>query len=323
MENRVRYRKLPGHRRGFVRGASLWLGPDHILSVKSMRFREEYKRFHLRDIQSIVVARKPRYHFSTRAAAIVVLWGIAYLLAERLGGIWGPTVLKAGPLLVLLWIFVSHKRSCVCRIRTAVSAEELPSIYRTWTAERFLAQVTPRIAEAQGTLEPGWTSALENVAPPAAPLESVRPETTDAKPRVRTALSDIFLATLFADAIATWLALHSTRRGMAWVTLAFNLLEIAGAIGILVQRHRRVLRAGMQRLALATLLSLGLLYYVRPLAVGVAAGINAGNSRKAPLFDVSSMGGSGPRILWEIDSALTAALGLAGVAIVLFSKPDR
>src|SRR3989442_15718054 len=73
------YRKLPGHRRGILRGASVWMGPDHLLAVRSMRLREEYKRFYLRDVQAIAVARKPRYHISTRAIVIGVLWLSAYL----------------------------------------------------------------------------------------------------------------------------------------------------------------------------------------------------------------------------------------------------
>jgi hypothetical protein len=40
-----RYRKLPGHRRGFISSASLWTGTDHLLSVKSDRLHEDYKRF--------------------------------------------------------------------------------------------------------------------------------------------------------------------------------------------------------------------------------------------------------------------------------------
>ena len=30
---RIRYSKLPGHRRGLINGSSLWLGPDHLLLV--------------------------------------------------------------------------------------------------------------------------------------------------------------------------------------------------------------------------------------------------------------------------------------------------
>jgi len=66
----VRYQKLPGHRRGFLRGSSLWLAPDHLLLVKSLRFREEYQRFYFRDIQSIGIADGPRFHLSTRSAFV-------------------------------------------------------------------------------------------------------------------------------------------------------------------------------------------------------------------------------------------------------------
>src|SRR5580704_19652177 len=76
---RERYRKLPGQRRGILRGATLWLGSDHLLSIKSLRFREEYKRFHLRDVQAIVVARVPRFHLSTRAMGIACLWVAVFL----------------------------------------------------------------------------------------------------------------------------------------------------------------------------------------------------------------------------------------------------
>ena len=86
------YRKLPGHRRGFLRGASLWLGSDHLLSVKSLRFREEYKRFYLRDVQAIVVAQCPRFHLSTRSSAIACLW-VAVFLSTRLLAAWVPAAL--------------------------------------------------------------------------------------------------------------------------------------------------------------------------------------------------------------------------------------
>ena len=68
-DSRQRYRKLPGRRRGFIFSASLWTGADHLLSVKSTRFQEHYKRFYFRDIQAIVITRVPRFVISTRAVA--------------------------------------------------------------------------------------------------------------------------------------------------------------------------------------------------------------------------------------------------------------
>jgi hypothetical protein len=157
----ARYRKLPGRRRGFIRGASVWMGELHLLSVRSMRFREEYKRFHLGDVQAIVVASAPRFHISTRAFGIALLLLISYpILRGRAPGAL-PVLWIVAALAVVAWVSVSAWFSCRCRIHTAVSSDELPSVYRTWTARRFLARVEPRIVAVQGVVEGGWAEAAE------------------------------------------------------------------------------------------------------------------------------------------------------------------
>jgi hypothetical protein len=147
------YKKMPGRRRGFIKGSSLWMGDDHLLLVRSMRFREEYKRFHLRDVQAVAVARAPRFHISTPMFGLVILYAIAYavvrgFLARELPFLWA-----AAAILVASWVYISAWCSCRCRIYTAVSSDELPSVYRTWTARRFLARLEPRIAEVQGAVQ--------------------------------------------------------------------------------------------------------------------------------------------------------------------------
>src|SRR5580704_15159324 len=78
------YRKLPGRRRGFIQKSSVWAGPDHLLLVRGSRFRDEYKRFYYRDVQAIAVARAPRFHISTRAAAIAFACWVAAALVQIL-----------------------------------------------------------------------------------------------------------------------------------------------------------------------------------------------------------------------------------------------
>ncbi len=152
MVDRIRYRKLPGHRRGFVRGSSAWLGPDYLLAVNAMRFREEYKRYYFRDIQAIIVARRPRFHLSTRAAPIGFLWLIAFFISYRSPQV--PALVgAAGIMLVGMWLYISTACSCTFRIYTAVSGDPLPSVYRTWVARQFLRAIEPQISAAQGTLE--------------------------------------------------------------------------------------------------------------------------------------------------------------------------
>jgi hypothetical protein len=319
---RIRYRKLPGHRRGFVRGASLWLGHDHLLSVRSMRVREEYKRFHLRDVQAIAVARAPRFHISTRSLLVGGLWLLAYLFLRNRGP-WAPAVLWTAALcLVGAWLYVSSLCSCRCRIYTAVSADELTSVYRTWTARRLLAQLGPRILELQGVLEGNWAEALEgkNIGPgynAGAVSAGGPPSTRPPAPRTRNVVTDIFLATLFADALVNALTLHNSARVIAWVLFALNIAEVGGAILIFIQHYRKILRVGMQRLAIATLVTLGVLYYVRPLLAGIAAGMS---HTQPAVVDATTIMQS--VIFREVDTVATAILGIAGLIIILLS-PDE
>ncbi len=166
---RVQYKKLPGRRRGILRGASVWLGPDHLLLIRSWRFREEYKRYYLGDIQSIAVAAAPRFHLSTRSIGIAILWIIAISIATARGISWEVDSLwVVAAALVGAWIYISASCSCICRIYTAVSGDDLPSVYRSWTARKFIQRVQPMIAAAQGPLDEDWPEAVEarRIGPP-------------------------------------------------------------------------------------------------------------------------------------------------------------
>ena len=331
---RERYRKLPGHRRGFLRGASLWLGGDHLLSVKSLRFREEYKRFYLRDVQAIVIANVPRFHLSTRSAVIAWLWIVAFSIARNRQpwletGLW---IIAA--LLVGAWFYLSYALSCRCRIYTAVSRDELPSIYRTWTARKFLAELEPRISQVQGKLEGDWAEAVENrkIGPtglstevPGAAILAPSSESPNAEAeplirpaaRARTIVSDIFVASLFADALLNIGTLHSMTRTIQWVWYGLAFIQVSGAILIFLQYHRGILKAGMQKLAIATLIVMGGAYYLRQLMTGLSG------ATKNMLQDPAALAKMpGYIVVREVDAALCLVLGVIGVALVLMTSDD-
>ena len=324
MADRVFYRKLPGHRHGFFRGSSVWLGPDHLLLVKSMRFREEYKRYQLRDIQAIAIARRPRFHISTRAFGLAILWLIAYFSVLRIPRgttlLWGVAIGLVGA-----WLYVSAARSCTCRIYTAVSRDELPSVYRTWVASRFLRAVEAEIAAVQGVMEGAWTDAIGNqdvgpreTAPPeSSQLEVDRVPASSAAPSVHAASYYFLVATLFLDGLSHGLARYHR---VLWTPLFYNLLAllvIVGAIFVLVQYHRRSVRPAQQKLAIAVLIAMGLVYYVRLTVVGALAGARAAVEKKAVSIDYTG----GP-IPGEIEMGITLVLGLVGLAI-LFAGRSR
>ncbi|HEX7359161.1 MAG TPA: hypothetical protein VF283_01590 [Bryobacteraceae bacterium] len=158
------YTKLPGTLRGFVRRASLWEGPDHLLSVTGTRFAEEYRRFYYRDIESIVSQKCAR-------AGSFGLWIVHVLACVVLGSIaaaspfpWSLGILACFLLLVLIFRLIGCLRySCRCYIQTAVSRKELPSLLRTWSTEKALKRIRSRIEEAQGALPEEVGSLQEEV----------------------------------------------------------------------------------------------------------------------------------------------------------------
>ena len=273
-ESSPRYHKLPGRRRGFISSASLWTGADHLLSVKSDRLQEDYKRFYFRDIQAIVVTKVPRFLISTRAVALGALLLIAVLIARgRMPGLTvGLWLLAAG--LMACWIYVSAAHSCTCRLYTAVSREDLPSLYRTWTARKVVADLERRIAQAQGVFIESWADAAELCSPgPPDPPGHAATGRRPADRRSRTLASDLFLASLFADAIATSLEIGSPSAVLTALSAGLTALQLAGAIWMFVQHSRGILSTAMQRLAIVTLVFIGGLLYVQAFADSVQAAL--------------------------------------------------
>lgn len=308
-EARERYRKLPGHRRGFVRGASVWLGSDHLLSVKSYRVREEYKRFQLSDVQAIVIASCPRFHISTRSALVALIaWAGSVLAASAVpGGIASGALGAVLFVLFLVWAYVSFKESCRCYILTAVSRDELPSVYRSWTARRFLEALTPRIAEAQGRLEGNWAQVLEGGA--AAPAET-RPETPKAAAPKQYLWSGIFIALMFVSCASMLAMLHSPADLVTWVAEGILAIEVAAVAGMFVQYARGTLPDGMRWMAIAAIVKTGLAYYSGVALMSALSTNGVAFSAKDLLLMPQYL------LLRQIDAWTDLALGVASLIVL-------
>lgn len=323
---RLRYKRLPGRRRGIMRGASVWLGPDHLLLVRSWRFREEYKRFYTGDIQSIAVAEAPRFHISTRSVGIAILWLLAFSIAAARGIDWAEIALwvTAGAL-VITWIYVSAKCSCVCRIYTAVSGDELPSVYRTWTARKFMSRVEPHIAAAQGAIEADWAEAVEarRIGPAEEPSGVVADGAVAAATALRQSegpqwpLAEMFVAIMFADAAVTYFA--RKHRTTALTRLGYGILaiEIGLSVAILILHYRNKLLAGMQKLVIASILVTGAAWYAQPMiqAVYAAGSVRGGRplTGAAPARVAVQTLDIGAHLLW----------GIWGIGILLTRREKR
>jgi hypothetical protein len=282
------YRKLPGRRRGFVFGSSVWLGSDHLLLVKSSRFREEYRRFYFRDIQAIVTAATPRYHISTRSAFIGALWAGALAGA----GASGREALEwiagfIGIVLACLWMYLSGARSCRCRIYTAVSSEELPSLYRDWTVRRFIEVVEPYVTQAQGSIEANWAESVEDrdigalpegrVGLPDAPTSTPPPAPPS---RARTPLTILFVASLVVGGAAVLATLGAPARTARWVLFGFVLLQLGTAVAVMIQNFMGGLPASFRNLAIVTAVAIGAWYYAVQMGSGMAEAYRNSSDKK-------------------------------------------
>jgi hypothetical protein len=308
----------------------MWLGPDHLLLVRSWRFREEYKRFHMSDIQAIAVAAAPRFHISTRALAIAVLWLIAYAPASFLGPWARPAMWVVAAALVVAWIYISAQCSCVCRIYTAVSCDDLPSVYRTWTARKFMSRVEPHIVAAQGAIEGDWVEAIDarSIGPPELAPDTRRPASGTGLQGPGTAgrpapVSEIFVAAMFLDAVFSFAVRNHRTTAATWSGYALLAIEIGLSVAILIQHHRGKLRAGMQKLVIVSILVTGAMWYSRPFIAAVTAvtDVRAGRAKTTPgAVSVAGTPEDTNTMVQNIDIGVHLLLGVAGLAIILTQR---
>jgi hypothetical protein len=321
MADAGRYRKLPGHYRGFIFSATLWSGADHILSVKSNRVQEHYKRFYFRDIQGIIVTRVPRFRLATG----VIVLALVLLTFMLYSATWMPAATMpiglALTVLVGMWVYISVWQSCTCRLYTAVSREDLPSVYRVWTARKLLAALEPQILKAQGSFTESWTEAAEfytlgpgNSIPPGA-----APTGRTVLAHSRTLASDLFVAGLLADSIAVFWGLRGQNPVLTTLSAGFTLVQVGAAVWMLIQRHRGTLAKPMQMLAVIGLLFIGATMYAETIAISFTAAL-----ARTSGFGANSYTQTTVTAIREVYSAGTLLLAVAGVMLSFRSgRPER
>jgi hypothetical protein len=156
------YMRLPGRRLLSPAGKqSLWLGDDHLLSVASTGYTEQYRRFFLRDITAIVVERTKRWvMWNIVLGIIIVSMGSVSAIALAGGGQASGDaaivflVVFIAPSLVMLVVNMVRGPTCTVRIQTHVQASEIGAVGRLRAAEKLLAELAPLILAAQPTTPP-------------------------------------------------------------------------------------------------------------------------------------------------------------------------
>lgn len=145
----ISYRKLPGVAAVPFQRKTLWLGPDHVLSVRTLPFTEHYRRYYFRDIQAIVLTESGSsvaYYLYASAAFLLLMF---LLLGYTWHPFWATLCGLTGAVLLTFGLRVPN---CACYLQTATGVVRLPSLGRVRAARKALAIMKPAIEGAQGRL---------------------------------------------------------------------------------------------------------------------------------------------------------------------------
>jgi hypothetical protein len=258
------WRKLPAWH-GLFSGAALFLDEHSLISVRSSGYEEQVKRLHFKDIQAIVVSKAHRFGVSRKEILCAFLLWVAIGLGSSYSRLLATFSWPLLSVPVLAWLYLSIKSSCRFRVYTAVSQEELPSVRRPWTASKVLAELTPRIEAAQGTLPQGWIESVTEDRPLVLAQAAVKADREAATSKQTDSHSGRFSATgilvvaLLLDVVLTAWDLQRAHAMPGWIGSGLALVEAAAAVWVIIQN--RGMNASLLRLGAAALIFLGLTFY--------------------------------------------------------------
>jgi hypothetical protein len=160
---RTAFRKIS--RIGGLTGATKWyLSEDCLLAAKRVMYAVEYRRFYLRDLESIVVWHSRTWLLRPAIPGVLLLalggllWHWLNFTAGAIAGgaglAWAAVELALGP-------------TAQSRIRTTGASVDLPVVKRTRGARKVLAKIDVALRAARGGA----------VAQPAAPIDRPEPAT--------------------------------------------------------------------------------------------------------------------------------------------------
>lgn len=148
------FRKIS--RVGNITGGTKWyLSEDCLLAAKRLMYSVEYRRFYLRDLESIVVWPK-RYWWlrPTIPGALIGALGLS---------LWVWVNTTAGGIflgIALAWVVLELALGPTANacIRTAGAQVEMPVVNRSWRAQRVLAKIDAAVRAHRGMVQQAPTS---------------------------------------------------------------------------------------------------------------------------------------------------------------------
>ncbi|MFH2098195.1 MAG: hypothetical protein ABIJ95_01700, partial [Pseudomonadota bacterium] len=145
------YTRLAGPRGRLASYHSLYLGPDHLLSVISQGFEERYRRFPLADIQAMGATRTQGGTVGLAADGLIALL-FALAAFETDGGLSIFLWVMAAPFALAIPILLWLGPTCTFYVQTSVQRTRLPAVKRFRKALAVMERVGGLVEAGQGRL---------------------------------------------------------------------------------------------------------------------------------------------------------------------------
>ena len=150
----IKYRRLARGTIAMIMRCSLWLGDDHLLSVKSTGYTEDYVRIYLKDLKGVIAQRTKTWMLLNILLGIVVgLCGIGIL---NTSDIFSPGTIAlsifGAPFLIVFLVNLFKGPTCKTNLLTPLGLVDIPALQRSRKVTRLIQELRPLVAAQQGSM---------------------------------------------------------------------------------------------------------------------------------------------------------------------------
>ena len=150
----IKYRRLARGTIAMIMRCSLWLGDDHLLSVKSTGYTEDYVRIYLKDLKGVIAQRtKTWMMLNIILGSLLALFGIGILNTNDIFS--GSTIalfIFGTPLLIVFLVNLVKGPTCKTNLLTPLGLVDIPALQRSRKVTRLIQELRPLVAAQQGSM---------------------------------------------------------------------------------------------------------------------------------------------------------------------------
>ncbi|ACD97282.1 C2 domain-containing protein [Trichlorobacter lovleyi] len=150
----IKYRRIAHGTIAMIMRCSLWLGDDHLLSVKSTGYTEEYVRIYLKDLKGVVARRTRTWMLlNVILGSLLALFGIGILSTNDISSPGTIALFIVGtPLLIVFLVNLVKGPTCKTNLLTPLGLIDIPALQRSRKVTRLIKELRPLVAAQQGSM---------------------------------------------------------------------------------------------------------------------------------------------------------------------------